>query len=111
MLHLHRSNRADGLVESLSALLAEPPGDPFVPEVISVPTRGMERWIAQQLSSRLGTTDGATDGICANVQFPTPRRLVGDAVAAAVGLEPDTDPWLPERSVWPLLSVVDECLT
>src|SRR4051812_43154059 len=102
MLHLHRSTRADGLVGALGALLAEPPPDPFAPEVISVPTRGMERWIAQQLSSRLG--------VCANVLFPTPRRLVGDAVAAAVGVEPDCDPWLPERSVWPLLSVVDECL-
>ena len=111
MLHLHRSNRADGLVEALQALLAEPPPDPFAPEVVSVPTRGMERWIAQQLSARLGAAEGATDGVCANVLFPTPRRLVGDAVAAAVGVDPETDPWLPERAVWPLLEVVDECLT
>src|SRR6185503_9983033 len=45
MLHLHRSTRADGLVDALGTLLAEPPDDPFAPEVISVPTRGMERWI------------------------------------------------------------------
>src|SRR5215213_6070070 len=102
MLHLHRSNRADGLVEALRALLAAPPADPFAREVISVPTRGMERWIAQQLSLQLG--------ICANVDFPTPRRLVGAAVAAATGVDPETDPWLPERAVWPLLEVVDDCL-
>src|SRR5829696_2302133 len=102
MLHLHRSNRADGLVEALRALLAAPAADPFAREVISVPTRGMERWIAQQLSLQLG--------ICANVDFPTPRRLVGAAVAAATGVDPETDPWLPERAVWPLLEVVDDCL-
>src|SRR3954447_23291979 len=102
MLHLHRSNRADGLVEALRELLEEPPPDPFAPEVVSVPTRGMERWIAQQLSGRLG--------VCANVLFPPPRRLVGDAVAAAAGVHPDADPWLPERAVWPLLEAVDECL-
>jgi exodeoxyribonuclease V gamma subunit len=110
MLHLHRSNRADGLVGALRDLLAVPPADPFAPEVVAVPTRGMERWIAQQLSEQLGAGDGRTDGVCANVLFPTPRRLVGDAVAAASGVDAETDPWLPERSVWPLLDVVDECL-
>jgi exodeoxyribonuclease V gamma subunit len=111
MLHLHRSDRADGLVLALRDLLAEAPPDPFAPDVVCVPTRGMERWITQRLSARLGASDGErSDGICANVLFPSPRRLVGDAVAAAVGVDPDTDPWLPERSVWPLLDVVDECL-
>ncbi len=50
------------------------------------------------------------DGICANVQFPFPGRLVGAAVAAAAGVDSDTDPWLPERAVWPLLDVIEECL-
>ena len=45
-----------------------------------------------------------------NVEFPTPRRLVGDAVAAVSGVDPDADPWLPERAVWPLLEIVDEAL-
>src|SRR4051794_5630235 len=110
MLHLHRSDRADGLIDALRALLAPTPQDPFAPEVVSVPTRGMERWIAQQLSAGLGAGPGRTDGVCANVHFPAPRRLVGDAVAAAAGVDPDEDPWLPERSVWPLLAVVDDCL-
>jgi exodeoxyribonuclease V gamma subunit len=111
MLHLHRSDRADGLVTPLQALLAEPQGDPLGPEVVCVPTRGMERWISQRLSAGLGASKGRSDGVCANVLFPSPRRLVGDAVAAAVGVDPETDPWLPERAVWPLLDVVDECLT
>jgi exodeoxyribonuclease V gamma subunit len=39
-----------------------------------------------------------------------PGRLVGDAVAAASGIEADEDRWLPERAVWPLLKVVGACL-
>jgi exodeoxyribonuclease V gamma subunit len=67
-----------------------------------VPTRGMERWLTQRLSDRLG--------VCANVAFPFPRTLAGDAVATATGLDPAEDPWLPERMVWPLLEVVDAAL-
>ena len=93
-----------------AALLAEPLADPFAPEVVAVPTRGMERWLTQRMSASLGASAGRSDGVCANVEFPFPRRLVGDAVAAASGIDPEEDPWLPERAVWPLLEVVDECL-
>jgi exodeoxyribonuclease V gamma subunit len=110
MLHIHRAERADGLIRGLGDLLLDPLPDPFAPEVISVPTRGMERWLTQRLSARLGATQGRSDGVCANIDFPSPRRLVGDAIAAASGIEPDDDPWLPERAVWPLLDVVGECL-
>lgn len=102
MLHVHRSDRADGLIEALRALLADAPPDPFARELVSVPTRGMERWLTQRLSNGLG--------ICANVEFPFPRKLTGDAVAAASGIDPATDPWLPERMVWPLLDVVEAAL-
>jgi exodeoxyribonuclease V gamma subunit len=102
VLHVHRAERADGLVAALADLLSAPPADPFAAEVVSVPTRGMERWLAQSLSTRLG--------ICANVDFPPPGRLVREAVAAACGVDPDTDPWRPERATWALLDVVDEQL-
>src|SRR3954454_5857774 len=102
MLHIHRAERADGLIDALGALLADVLPDPFAPEVVSVPTRGMERWLTQRLSTSLGPPPGRAAGVCANVEFPSPRRLVGDAIAAASGIAPDDDPWLPERSVWPL---------
>src|SRR3954471_24851982 len=108
MLHIHRAERADGLVEALGGLLADPLPDPFAPDVISVPTRGMERWLTQRLSARLGAQPGRQDGVCANVDFPFPGRLVGGALAQASGVEPDTDPWRPERAVWPLLEVIAE---
>jgi exodeoxyribonuclease V gamma subunit len=110
MLHIHRAERADGLVQALRGVLADPPADPFAPEVVAVPTRGMERWLTQRMSERLGATPGRSDGVCANVDFPPPRRVVGDAVATVSGIDPDGDAWLPERMVWPLLAVVDDAL-
>jgi exodeoxyribonuclease V gamma subunit len=99
VLHVHRAERADGLVAALADLLATPPADPFAPEVVSVPTRGIERWLAQSLSERLG--------VCANVDFPSPGRLVRAAVAEACGVDPESDPWRPERAAWTLLGVVE----
>jgi len=110
-LHLHRSERADALVDALGDVLRAGLPDPLETEVISVPTRGVERWLTQRLSGRLGTSPGREDGVCANVEFPFPGRLIGGAVAAASGVDRDTDPWLPERAVWPLLDLLDQCMT
>ncbi|WP_445151613.1 exodeoxyribonuclease V subunit gamma [Baekduia sp. Peel2402] len=113
MLHLHRADRADRLIGALAGVLAVPGPDPFAAEVVAVPTRGVERWLTQQLSARLGTTgegQARRDGICANVVFPAPRRLVDEAVGAASGFDAEVDPWQPARMVWPLLEVVDACL-
>jgi exodeoxyribonuclease V gamma subunit len=110
VLHIHRAVRADILADALAELLSEPPSDPFAPDVVAVPTRGMERWLAQRVSAVLGASPERADGVCANIVFPTPHRLVADAVAAASGIDPEFDPWLPERAVWPLLDVVDASL-
>ena len=79
-------------------------------EVIAVPTRGVERWLTQRLSAVLGASPGRGDGVCANVEFPFPGRLVNGAVATAAGVDRDADPWLAARSVWPLLDVVEASL-
>ncbi len=76
-------------------------------EVVSVPTRGIERWLTQRLSGHLGATPGRQDGVCANIEFPFPGSVVNGALALAADTEPDSDPWLPQRAVWPLLEVVE----
>ncbi len=108
MLHLHRAERADTLADALADVLADPPDDPFRAEVVAVPARGVERWLAQRLAHRLGATAGG-DGVCAHVTFPAPADVVTAAVCGAVGLAPDDDPWHPARAVWPLLEVLDAC--
>ncbi len=111
MLYLHRSARADQLVDALGDVLVEPLDDPLAREVVAVPTRGVERWLSQRLSLRLGARAGASDGVCANIDFPFPATLLWTATAAACGLSgggPGDDPWAPEHAVWPLLQLVDE---
>ncbi|MCB7135153.1 exodeoxyribonuclease V subunit gamma [Cellulosimicrobium marinum] len=103
---MHRSERADALVAPLAAVLADPPEDPFTPDVVAVPTRGVERWLAQRLSHVLGADDGVS-GVCANVDFRGPRRLVEQVVADVTGVDPDDDPWRPERLAWSVLEVLD----
>jgi exodeoxyribonuclease V gamma subunit len=110
MLHVHRAERADRLADGLAETLLAPLDDPFEPDIVAVPTRGIERWLTQRLSTRLGTTGDRQDGVCANVEFPFPGRLIQGALAAATGVDPENDPWVAERSVWSLLEVVDECL-
>src|SRR5688500_13848377 len=107
-LHLHRAERADRLVQALGELLSSPLPDPFATEIVSVPTPGVERWLAQRLSHQLGASPEQTDGICAGIAFPSPRRLVARAIAAT-GTADDIDPWAPTRLVWPLLRVIDQC--
>lgn len=111
MFVLHRAERADVLADVLADLLLQIPGDPFAPEVVAVHSRGVERWLSNTLAARLGSSPGRADGVCANLQFPFPGRLVGDALANATGVDRETDPWRPERLAWPLLDVVDACLS
>ncbi|WP_214404559.1 exodeoxyribonuclease V subunit gamma [Pseudonocardia lacus] len=107
MLFVHRAERADALADALGALLSSPLPDPFAAEVVAVPAKGIERWLAHRLAHRLGAERG--DGVCAGVCFPSPSAVVAAAVSAATGVDPEADPWRPERAVWPLLEVVDEC--
>src|SRR5690606_17229616 len=65
-------------------------------------------WLTQRLSSVLDAADG--DGVAANIAFPSPSRLVDDALAAASGIRPDDDPWHPSKVLWTLLDVIDGCV-
>ncbi|MHA3023638.1 exodeoxyribonuclease V subunit gamma [Mycobacterium sp. BMJ-28] len=96
-LHLHRAERTDLLADGLGALLAEAPADPFAPELVLVPAKGVERWLSQRLSDRLG--------VCAGVQFASPRSLIAELTGSS-----QDDPWSPDALVWPLLAAIDENL-
>jgi exodeoxyribonuclease V gamma subunit len=107
VLHVHRAERTARLADGLAAVLETPLADPFASEVVAVPAKGVERWLAQRLSTVLGA-GSAGDGICSGVVFPSAGRLVDEALAAARGSDPRDDPWA--NPVWPLLEVVDEHL-
>ena len=104
-LHVHRASRADVLADGLGDLLRVPLPDPFASEVVVVPARGVERWLSQRLSHRLGGRPGRDDGVCAGVDFRTPGSLVAEITGTR-----DDDPWSPEALVWPLLGALDDAL-
>jgi len=104
-LRIHRAERTDLLADDLGDLLASPLDDPFAEELVVVPARGVERWLTQRLSHRLGVGVRGGDGVCAGVRFLSPHSLV----AMLLGKERD-DAWDPDRMVWPLLDVIDEAM-
>ena len=109
MLHVHRSDDAAVLVDALGALLSAEPLDPLLPEVVSIPTRGIERWIAQELALRLGASPEGADGIAANIHFKLPGQLVAEALAAtAAGAS--VGAWSEDQLVWPVLASIDATL-
>jgi exodeoxyribonuclease V gamma subunit len=104
VLHLHRAERTARLADGLAEVLTVPLSDPFAEEVVAVPAKGVERWLAQRLSGVLGA-GGTGDGICSGIRFPSAHRLVQETLAAAGGVDPRTDPW--SSPLWPLLEVID----
>ncbi|NKZ14677.1 exodeoxyribonuclease V subunit gamma [Mycolicibacterium septicum DSM 44393] len=96
-LHLHRAERTDLLADGLAGLLSRPPADPFAQELVLVPAKGVERWLSQRLSNRLG--------VCAAVEFRNPRSLIAELTGTA-----DEDPWSADAMAWPLLAVIDDNL-
>lgn len=104
-LHLHRAERTDLLADGLGALLAEPLPDPFAQELVLVPARGVERWLSQRLSHRLGCAPDRGDGVCAGVSFRSPASLIAEIVGTV-----EEDAWSPEAMTWPLLQVIDSSL-
>jgi exodeoxyribonuclease V gamma subunit len=106
LLITHRASSGAALARGLADVLAVPPADPFAAEVVAVPAKGVERWLAQRLSHVLGTSTG--DGVCANVAFPWPSTLVDEALAASSAEHAEAvERWAPARAVWPLLDVID----
>ncbi|WGL52390.1 exodeoxyribonuclease V subunit gamma [Nocardioides sp. BP30] len=100
-VRLHRAARTDQLADALGELLAVPAADPFATEVVVVPAKGVERWLSQRLSHRLGAAAGRADGVCAGIEFRSPWSLF------AALREDDEDPWSPDTLTWPLLEVID----
>ena len=74
-----------------------------------MPTKGVERWMTQRLSSTWAPHRTPRRGMRQRrVPVPTPGHR--GRAGRGVGIDPDEDPWFPSASVWPLLEVVDEYL-
>ena len=88
----HVAAHPDQLVGLLGDALLDVGDDPFARQVVAVPTRGIERWLTQRIALEVGAR-GAGDGICANVDFPSPGALVRRVVRAVPGLAESASAW------------------
>ena len=71
----------------------------------------MERWLTQRMSARARRDAGRA--ATASARTSSSRSRGGSSATRSRRRRASTattDPWLPERAVWPLLEVVDECL-
>ncbi|MCF8604122.1 exodeoxyribonuclease V subunit gamma [Gordonia sp. HY442] len=100
MLTVHRAEQADTLVAVLADTLSTPLSDPMATEVVAVPERGVERWLGQQLSLRLG--------IAANIAFDSPASLLRQVSVVAADDADAAHAWYSDRLRWPVLNVLDE---
>lgn len=73
-VQLHLGPDPAALADGLGRLLATPLPDPFAEELVVVPAKGVERWLTQRLSHRLGAGQLGGDGVCAGIRFLTPTR-------------------------------------
>ena len=106
-LFTHVAPHPDPLVFQLCEQLATPLDDLFAREVVAVPTRGIERWLTQRIASELADR-GIGDGICANVDFPFPHRLIRDVLSSVPDLSASVVAWEGTELVAQVLVSIDE---
>jgi exodeoxyribonuclease V gamma subunit len=90
--NIYFSNRSETLVSELAHVVANPPLPPLQKEIIVVQSKGMERWLVQQLGARFG--------IWANGAFPFPNAMIQELFAAVLGEVPAENPFAPELLAW-----------
>jgi len=100
---LYTSNRLEVLIEALAEVLAFPPASPFDPEIIVVQSKGMERWIAMELSRR--------HGIAAHLRFPFPNAFVyNDVFRSMMADLPEASPFDREVMAWKVMRLLPPLL-
>ncbi len=100
--NLYLSNHSEVLVDQLAHVVGEPPLPPFETEVIVVQSQGMERWLTQQLSKKLG--------IWANGGFPFPNLMVQQIFQAALKENIPDPSSSSELMAWRLQRVLPACV-
>ena len=96
--NIYLSNRSEILVSELAHVVSSPPLPPLQKEIIVVQSKGMERWLVQQLGARFG--------IWANGAFPFPNAMIQELFGAVVGALPMENPFTPELLAWRIQSLL-----
>lgn len=105
-VRLHRAVRSSQLIDGLAELLASHPLDPFLSEIVAVPTPGVERWLGQALSLRLGVTAGIDFVAFGPWLSQLWSQASRDLLPVAEGDRVD-DPWRAEALTWQVITAID----
>ena len=97
-LQLHTSNRLEQLVDDLALVLRRPLREPLRRETVVVQSLGMERWVTQQLARR--------HGICANIGFIFPQKLVAVLVDEALPGRAAAHFYARENLTWRIMQLL-----
>lgn len=89
---IHRADHPRLLVDELCESLARVPEDPLRPELISVPTNGIQRWLSERIALNFAAR-GVGDGIAANIEWPYPGTLVRRVLTQIPGMETTVAAW------------------
>jgi len=96
----YTASTVESLADRLGHQLRAPVGDPFAEDLVLTRSGGLQRWLAQRLSSLLGA--GAHhDGVCARVRFATLPQF-------AASLRPSGCDWSPHSLMAPVMAALDD---
>jgi exodeoxyribonuclease V gamma subunit len=99
-LNIFTSNHMETLAEQLAFIVRTPLSSPFSPETIVVQSRGMERWIAMELSRH--------NGICANCFFPFPNTFLQEMFNKTIPDIPEESSFDPFTMTFRIMKVLPE---
>lgn len=102
MLYLYTSNRLEKLLSALASVIKINPLPPLKSEIIVVQSKGMERWLALELSKKLG--------ILANVRYPFPREMIQQLFKDGLSYRPDVSDFDPNILGWTIMRLLPELL-
>ncbi len=101
--HIHSGNQLEGLADVLAGFLRYPLSSGVLePEVVVVPSRGLERWLKLRLAR--------VNGISANLEFPFPQAFLEKKVFAGlrgqIDAQSNDDLFTEGLLVWKLFMVL-----
>ena len=97
MIHLFGSNRLERLAGELGDRPGSQGADVFVPDVVIVQSRGMERWLKLRIAEK--------KGIAANIECPFPKSFIMKTLRNTVGLH-DMDAFRPDVMTWRIYGIL-----
>ncbi|MCK5680486.1 exodeoxyribonuclease V subunit gamma, partial [bacterium] len=103
--HIHSGNQLEGLAEVLAGFLREKKSVGVLdPEIVVVPSRGLERWLKLYLAR--------VNGVSANLEFPFPQSFLEKDVFSCLRHQIDSqlvgDQFSKERLVWKIFFALGE---